>query len=295
MIAESIDDFHDGPNITFETDKGVKFTDKTYAIIFGSAIVLLNCVLPLPILAALCAGLKLPFAFAVPVAAIVFLAGLYCCKRLICAKLRFCVTFTPRSLQIGRGLARCDFNYEDVELIAFSHGNRGGCLRLERGGYLRLKCGRNAVRVFLPMQSLLKCADLVRQCCRNAVLVDFLGKERLPENPTRPEKSLATLEKFYRKKCLFFLFVALCLAGLFLWCMWELAQWWQGNVNAGVFRTAQLLRMTIASPLLLFLCPASVISSAKAWRTANEIRDKRRRFLEECGLSRDQIGNQPIE
>jgi hypothetical protein len=267
MNLESLNGFDNIHEIRFESDRRVKIADTIYALIFGSAIFLLNALLAFILSLELNDLAKLPVPVIISIVAIFFFLGLYCCWKLVCSKLRFCLIFTTQHIQVGRGCAKCRFIYEDVDLINGHLTNDGGCVRLN--------CGWNSARVYLPSYSLIECVKLLRRYCNNAVFVDFQGKEYLPQNPTRPAKTLTALEGHYRRKCLFFLLMTILFILIFANFSWELWQWWQGKLNPDAFKKIYLMRMILVWPLFPILGIFSAIYSWKSWQTANEIYDKR--------------------
>lgn len=105
---------------------------------------------------------------------------------------RFCVILHATNIQLGRGLSRLILAYEDVDII------RSG--RTRHGCFVRLQGGKDVYVVRLSEGDASTCAEELRIRCPNAILIDALGNERLPPNPTRPDQVVEALLSHNRLK-----------------------------------------------------------------------------------------------
>jgi len=112
----------------------------------------------------------------------------------VTSRLRFCLILHADCVQLGTGVLRLNIPYEEVEMFGYSQKANNDCLSVHWHGHRSY--------FYLPRTSLLSCLDLMHKRCVNAVFFDGMGHEHLPLNPTRPDFSLDTLYKHYRKAAL---------------------------------------------------------------------------------------------
>jgi hypothetical protein len=107
------------------------------------------------------------------------------------SRLRFCVVLHPEHLQVGAGYLQLNMPYEEVEMYGYAEKAKDDCLSV-------LWHGRRSI-ILLPARSLPSCFNFLGERCVNAVFLDRMGREHLPRNPTRPDLSLDTLYRHYRR------------------------------------------------------------------------------------------------
>jgi hypothetical protein len=283
MNFESLDQFDDDPEICFESDRIVVIGNKIFATFFGFLTFFLNTLLSFILFLFLYYEVKLPMLAAIPIPAVTFLVGSCYCWKLICSKLRFYFRFTPQYLQVGRGFAKCYFEYEDVELVYSLYDssirkvtNSGECHTS-----VKLKCGNKTACVFLPSDKIRECVKLLCERCNNAVFVDLAGKEYLPTLPTQPVKVLITLEGHYRNKCNQLLRAMILCILLFAYCLWDLWKLRQGMNIPKAIDTVEWIEIAGIAPASLLISLFCVKKIWSCWKTANVIRGKRIRFQDE--------------
>jgi hypothetical protein len=149
------------------------------AMLFGAAIGFALSVIGAPIW--LCCGLGFVVAFLL----------VRSMSREAISRLRFRVMFHPDHVELGGGPARLNAPYEEVEMFGYTREARVDCFGL-------LWQDHNAV-VYLPADSLVACLQMLRDRCLNAIYVDRGGREHLPPNPSRPDFTIKTLSRHYRR------------------------------------------------------------------------------------------------
>ena len=248
-----------GAPMSFETWRGRKREARIFALFLGLTIPIIAVVLPLAIVA-VAGEIGLPILPAIAIAGFVAILAIKKCWGWILLPLRFCMIFHPDHLQIGRGLAKCSFSYQDI-----------GLLFLIRAPIVKVGCNNTTVSVWLTPEHKAVCFTILRHLCRNAVLVDERARSHLlPPNPTHPHTTLAALEGHYKRRAL----IGVLFMGYLLWLVvmliWGLMQWQNGNV---------LLRALLQDILLETLVGFILITVGgitwQSWRTAREIRRTR--------------------
>jgi hypothetical protein len=111
-------------------------------------------------------------------------------------RLRFCIQFHPDRLQVGRRWATRLFPYDLVEKIALPRPSR---VRYQGSKQVEITCFDDDTKVYLNDNLLGRCLGLLRERCCNAIFVDEAGREYLPENAIRPDFTLMSLRKHYRR------------------------------------------------------------------------------------------------
>jgi hypothetical protein len=248
-----------GAPMSFETWRGRKREARIFALFLGLTIPIIAVVLPLAFVA-VAGEIGLPMLPAIAIAGFVAALALKKCWDWILLPLRFCIIFHPERLQIGRGLAKCSFPYQDVELLF-----------LIRAPIVKVRCNRTTVSVWLAPEHKAVCFTMLRYLCCNAVLVDESARSHLlPANPTNPKTTLAALEGHYKRRAL----IGSLFIGYLLWLvvmsMWGLMQWQNGNV---------LLRGLLQDLLLECLVGFVLITIGgvvwRSWRIARAVRHGR--------------------
>jgi hypothetical protein len=204
--------------VQFRTDKRVRFTETASAcleltvgvpgaILLAFLLGLILYVSRLPLW--LCAGLGLGGGIAFVLWAV----------NGAVSRLRFSVILYDGHLQLGGGFMLLRIPYDEVEMFGFTKKTRPDCIGL-------LWRGRNLL-IRLPKSSLDQCLRMLRAACANAIYIDPAGHTYLPENPDRPDFTVATLWRHYRRTArtalaafivcslLAIYFAAALLAGLF--------------------------------------------------------------------------------
>ena len=188
MDESEKDDLRVIPFVCFETWRFKRTAAKLGALLLIPAALLLISV----VLYCSWIAVALPLQFAVPfiaiMGAVVLCIATYCYQRVLLG-LRFCVIFHRDYLQVGRGLVRRIFAYEEVDRV-----------QAEREAGLRIGSGRNTTTVSLDSEEKADCIAVLRQCCPNALFVDEMGREHLPVSPTCPERTLTGIEHHHRRK-----------------------------------------------------------------------------------------------
>jgi hypothetical protein len=180
------------PIVIFQTSRGIRLAETLFAIV--------ELAIGLPLIALLIAGIGylvykccLPFwplCISCIIGLLFAIYGIRFMWEEVIPRFRFSVTFHSNYLQLGRGLARLNIPYEELEMFGYAEKfskNRLGFLW--RG---------HRVRIQLPTASLPSCLELLHERCVNAVFLDHAGHEHLPQNPSMPHISLLTLYRHYR-------------------------------------------------------------------------------------------------
>jgi hypothetical protein len=174
------------------------------------------------------------------------------------ARLRFCVIFHQDSIQFGRGLSRCFFPYQDVDIIYLI------------SPIIKVRCGNRTASVCLLHNDVPNCLLLLQRFCPNAVLVDHTMQAHLPDNPPLPQKIVDVVERHYFRIALIRSVGVGYFILLFLLLTWGLMQWHNGNL---------LLKIVLEDVLAKFFvgfCVITLLGIAwQSWRTVHRIRQKR--------------------
>jgi hypothetical protein len=270
----SQDDWGKEPGACFETWRSRKREAKRFALFLALTIPLLGFVVPLLIGVALGLG-ETPASI---IAGIVASAtsALLCYSML--PRLQFCLVFFPDHVQFGRGLAKREFAYLDIEAIY-----------LCAAPVIRVRCGRKTGVVFLDNPNKPICLDLLQSFCPNAVLIDPGDHARLPGSPLDAEKALRAMERHYRRKGWrgafgVGYFSALC--AFLIWCAFDC---WKGN-NV----VARLVGGTLFHILVGIFAVIFAGMAWNSWRTAAEIRRKRHEVAVSADLSSSMEGSRHV-
>lgn len=252
--------------ICFETGPGTRLADKLYALVLASTLFLLAVFLPFGVALAIAEQAKLPLTPTVAVAVVVTLWSIRVCWKWVASRLPFCMVFHADYLQAGRALARCDFLYNDIEIVSLPQGRDEGC-------WIKVRCGGTIARVNLTPGQVSECVALLRYCCPNATLVDEEGREHFPENPTHVEQALMSAEEHYARKAWFW-----GMGGCFFACFLvggscTLIGWWRGNLQLDGFAVTRVIFLLACCAVLAY---CGFLGAWKSWRTSRRIRDTRR-------------------
>ncbi|MCD4726083.1 MAG: hypothetical protein K8R46_00335 [Pirellulales bacterium] len=244
------------PLVCYETGRSRRIEARLYALFLALAISLITFV---PSAAILFQEVKLPLALAITLAGLLVLLALTLCRNWILSGLRFCIVFFPDHLQMGRGLARRSFAYEDVDI-----------LYALPGPIFKVRCGKRTAAVFLDVHHKNVCLIHMRHFCPNAVVIDAKSCTLFPANPTRPEKIAAAVEGHFLRKAWIGSFASVYFACICIVLAWGLIDWWKGNVLVGMLLGDVLLRFMVC-----FLLITILKITWYSWRTAARIRRKR--------------------
>jgi hypothetical protein len=260
IFAETDDTF---PLVRFEASKGTKIAESLHALVFGASIFAVAIMLSTILGLMLFFEAKVSLPIVVAVVCIVMPWSFRWCWKLVAAKLRFCVIFSPKNFQVGRWLVKCVFAYENVAQITVP--------LLIEGGLVEIRFGPKAAYVRLPINALVECSQLLRRCCGNAVFVDCNGKAYLPSNPTHPERSLVALKKHYLRETRLFIFCGLYCMAFLVGRAWVLLECWRGNINLD---NAQVFGLTFCTNIFAIGLLAFMRQAWKSWKAAITIGDR---------------------
>ena len=112
----------------------------------------------------------LPFTFMVVATTVLIAFFIVLFQQRVVPGLRFCLILYPNHLQIGRGLAKRLFLYQETDRIHVSTDKS-----------VLVGCDKTAAIVFLASQERGECVRLLRLFCHNAVFVDEHSRVHLPE------------------------------------------------------------------------------------------------------------------
>jgi hypothetical protein len=254
--------------IRFETDRKVRILDKGYGMLLAATLFPTIVFFGIGIgLLAVENGLPIPLVIA-SISTLCLLSLRWGWAAII-YRLRFSVLFLADHLQVGRGLARCSFAYDDVEMVSLPHRN-------EAGSWVTLRCGGTTARVALSTRKRVECFQMVGLRCRNAVMVDEEGKVHLPPNANRPEQTLVSLERHYRTKMWRFAYAASFAGCMFSGHAWTLTRWMLGEIQPK--NGSDIGFLCVGVPLFGFATAISVWELGKAWQTALRVRKERSVF-----------------
>jgi hypothetical protein len=243
----------------FETCRSRKRDRKIFAVFLSLTLPILAIIFPFA-LVGLAADLGLPLLPAIVVAGVVAIWALWKCYKFIVSTMRFCIIFDDSHLQVGRGLAKSVFPYEDIDIVY-----------VQAAPIVTVRSRRKTASVWLAEREVLLSAFSLRALCHNAVFVNanIQSPPLLPTNPSDPDKTLRGLEGHYTRRTLIG-GLAIC---YFLWItailISVLIQWQNGNMLLRVVLQELLLDLFIGIVLITFGGIAW-----RSWRTARTIRGK---------------------
>ena len=252
--------------VRFETKAGTRFADRLYALVLSAALFPLAVFLPFGLALLLADEAGLPVTAVISVAVVIVLLCIRASWKLAVSKLRYCVVFHPDYLQVGRGLARCDLFYEDVEVISLPQTRN-------QGDWVKVRCGMTTAKVNLTPHDMAECASLLRYCCPNAIVIDEEGREHFPERPTRVDQALLTAERHYRRNTWIFAACGCFIACYVIGAVHVLTRWWNGNLQLDGFDLAKVISWLV---LTFGATCCFAMLSWKSLRTVRRIRLTRR-------------------
>jgi hypothetical protein len=239
--------------LRFETWRGRKNEAKFLALFFGTMVPLIAAILSFGITID---GFELPIPYGIGITCMVVAVVVRVLWRIIRPSLRFCIIFHRDHLQVGRGLAKCVFPYEEVEIVY-----------LQSAPVVAFKCRGAIVSVWLTDTDRLICNIALRQTCRNASYV-VCGTERYLL-PTDPRTTLEGLAGYHRRRALGAGLGMCYFACLAIAAIWGLTQWQMGNM---------LLKAAVEQVLVDALVGVVLLTLGgmawRQWRTAHAIRGK---------------------
>jgi hypothetical protein len=253
----------------FETWHSRKREAKLFGTFLSLTLPILAVIMPLA-LVAVADEIGLPIVPAAVIAGLVAIFALWKCYNCILSTLGFCIIFHESHLQIGRGLAKRIFPYEDIEIVY-----------LHPVPIVKARCRGRTASVWLTERHRLLAAFALRDLCRNAVFVSAGARSHLlPTDPTNPKKTLQGLAAHYRRHAL--------IGGLFicylLWLtailIYGLMQWQNGNVVLRILLQEMLLHFFIGVVLITF---GGIVW--RSWCTARTIRAKLAEAVKSAGLA----------
>jgi hypothetical protein len=242
--------------LRFETWRSRKIEANILALFFGTTVPLIAAILSLAISLE---GVGLPIPYGIGITCLVVAAVARVLWRVIRPSLQLCVIFHRDHLQIGRGLAKCVFPYEEVEIVY-----------VQSAPVVAFKCCGTIVSVWLTDTDRLICNMALRQTCRNASYV-VCGTERylLPTDPTDPRITLEGLAGYHRRRALGAGLGMCYFAWLAIMAIWGLTQWQMGNMLLKAALEQVLVDALVGTVLITFGGIAW-----RQWRAARTIRGR---------------------
>jgi hypothetical protein len=252
---------NDFPEACFETNRSTRIAYIIFAIL--SLTILFLIVFLGFILNALANRLGLPLPFVLAVYVLLCINCIHMAWKIICYRLRFCITLYPQYVQVGRGLVRRIFSYEDIDIVAINVINKVSAINIS--------CGGTKARVFLVSTQSLECFRLLTHHCNNAIILDTIGGVHFPENPKNPAKTISAIKRHFKETLLMNLLRALCFGSIGIWLTIQCIQnLWMGNFQLNVFE----FRLIIGIVLMYAVSVVNVWLACKSWKTFSYIRDK---------------------
>jgi hypothetical protein len=253
------DDF---PGACFETDRSTRIA----YIIFVSilSLTILSAIIFFAFnLGALAKRLGLPFPLVVAVYVLLSIFCVHWVWKIICHKLRFCIIFYPQYLQMGRGLVRCAFPYEDIDIVAMN--------LMKKVSSINIICGGAKARVFLILAQSIECFQLLIRHCKNGIIIDPTGIVHLPRNPNNPSKTFSSLKKHFKEKILLNLLCIFCFGSIAIWLTVEcLIIWCIGKFQLDA-NECRLIEIIVS---MYVISVVNIRLAWKSWKTFSYIRDK---------------------
>ncbi len=178
--------------LRFDSSMGVKWENWIFSIVllatYFPAVVFLPAV---GCFDAIKSGSKLIY-FLAPYLLIGLIGGYFVLKAVAC-RLRLYVAFHRDRVQIGGGIVKRVFPYEEVELVALPQSG-------EKGDWIAVHCRGAFARIFPVTAWVSQVMVLLRGYCSNAAFIDRQGVVSLPTHPTSPDRSLTGLQRFYSRR-----------------------------------------------------------------------------------------------
>jgi hypothetical protein len=264
------------PRLCFETPTGTKSGAKAYTIFVGASTVLIVAVISLAVTTG---GFPLPVLSASIIACLLTAFTAIGSWRWMLSRLRFCVVFHEDHLQVGRGLAKRRFSYQEVDIIY-----------LPTLQTVKVRSKRRTAAVFLTPKDALASVLVLRRRCPNAVLVDVgTGSHLLPTHPIDPERTLKQLEGHYRRRTLIGA-IALCyLIWITVAVIRGLTLWQNGNVLLKVLLQDLLIEFLVGFVLITF-----GVTVWRLWHMARAVRQTRLDAAARGVLPGDVSGTSPL-
>jgi hypothetical protein len=253
----------DIPEACFETNRSTRTAYIIFVIILSLPILFAIIFLGF-MLRALANNLGLPIPVLIAVYVLFCALCIHRVWKIICHKLCFCIIFYPQRLQAGRGLVRCTFPYEDIDIISMNVINKDSSISII--------CGHAKARVFLVITQSIECFRLLSQHCNNAVIIDATGSVHLPQNPNNPVKTISSLTRHFTEKISTNFIYACFWGGIAIWFTIEcLANWRMGIIQLNIFDLHRLIITIVCGYAGTVVCVWRIY---KSWKTFIYIRDK---------------------
>jgi hypothetical protein len=252
------------PEACFETNHSTRIAYIIFIIILSLAI-LFAIIFFVFILGTLAKHLGLPIPLVIAVYVLLCIFCIHWAWKIICYSLRFCIIYYPEYLQVGRGLVRCTFPYEDIDIIAMNVTNKISSVNII--------CGGTKARVFLVFTQTIECIDLLSHHCNNAIIIDTTGRVHLPQNPNNSAKTISSLKRHFKEKILMNLFCTFCFGSIAIWLTVQcLPKWWIGKFQLDK-NECRLIEIIVS---MYAISVVNIWLAWKSWKTFSYIRDKQK-------------------
>jgi hypothetical protein len=213
------------PEGCFETPRSIQIEEKIFACVE------FLCFVPIAILFGIAAGFIIWLLFNIVWPAYLFalFVGIFFLRIVwkgFLSRLCFYIKFHSDHLQIGRGLARCRFPYDLVEMISIQEN------KLKKAIYVEIECMNKELEVYLQPNSVADCVSMLLKSCNNAIYIDIYGNEYVSANATRPDFTMKNLRNHYIGR------IMVCSLVAFFTLLWDLefcvtmCSWINGKVVA---------------------------------------------------------------
>lgn len=180
-------------------------------------------------------AIAIPWPAGLPIVGVVACIAFHVCWRWVFSQFS-CIAFCLDSLQVGRGLMRRHFRYDEVEAIELAEAPG-------RTSVIAIKEGRRIARVRLSDQDTESCVSLLRACCANAIFVQ--GRDEcLPSNPTNYDKTISAIGSHWKRNACLLLLAMVGSACLIAMFANHLVNWWNGNIQLKEVEVARAIGTT---------------------------------------------------
>jgi hypothetical protein len=252
----------DLPEACFETNRSARIAYIILAILISLAF--LFTIIPISFtLNAFANGIGIPIPLVIASYVLLCFFCIHWAWKIISNRLRFCIIFHPQYLQVGRGLVKCTFPYEDIDIFAMNV--------TKDSSYIKIICGGAKTRVILISKHSIECLRLLTHHCNNAIFIDTAGSVHLPLNPNNPTKIISSLKRYFKNKILMHIFCIFCFGSIAIWltvqCLliWRIGQF---QIDIKEFHLIVIIASMYAISMV------NIWQAWKSWKTFSYIRDK---------------------